>query len=81
MSSLPSPQQVVNGSFGDPPFDTYRFFVQLEAVFPTPTARNLMRATRALLVDKVGRVKSEGLTIKDLEAASTRYNLVPTYLN
>lgn len=68
LSSLPSSQQTANGSSGNPPFDTYRFFVELEKAFPTPTARNLMRATRALLEDKLGRVKREGLTVKDLEA-------------
>ncbi|THH14986.1 hypothetical protein EW146_g5429 [Bondarzewia mesenterica] len=43
------------------------FFSALEHTFPTPTARSLMRATRALLVDRIGRVKREGLTYKDLD--------------
>ncbi|EIW82376.1 hypothetical protein CONPUDRAFT_103467 [Coniophora puteana RWD-64-598 SS2] len=50
-----------------PPFHTYQFFAALERTFPTPTARNLMRATRALLVDRIGRVRREGLTVQDLE--------------
>ncbi|KLO16342.1 hypothetical protein SCHPADRAFT_848257 [Schizopora paradoxa] len=50
-----------------PPFNTHHFFVELEKTFPTPTARSLMRATRALLVDRVGRVRRDALTIKDLE--------------
>ncbi|KAJ8590325.1 hypothetical protein M405DRAFT_737072 [Rhizopogon salebrosus TDB-379] len=50
-----------------PPFHTHAFFVALEKSFPTPTARSLMRATRALLVDRVGRVRREGLTVKDLD--------------
>ncbi|KIJ70165.1 hypothetical protein HYDPIDRAFT_78661 [Hydnomerulius pinastri MD-312] len=50
-----------------PPFHTHAFFVELERSFPTQTARSLMRATRALLVDRVGRVRREGLTIKDLD--------------
>lgn len=34
---------------------------------PPPIAHNLMNATRALLVDRLGRVKREALTSKDLE--------------
>nr|GAT54070.1 predicted protein [Mycena chlorophos] len=51
----------------NPPFDTHAFFAALEKTFPTPTARSLMRATRALLVDRMGRVRREGLTVKDLD--------------
>ncbi|KAJ7228733.1 hypothetical protein GGX14DRAFT_345404 [Mycena pura] len=54
-------------SYASPPFDTHAFFVALEKTFPTPTARSLMRATRALLVDRVGRVRREGLNVKDLD--------------
>jgi hypothetical protein len=54
-------------SYPHPPFHTHAFFVALEKTFPTPTARSLMRATRALLVDRVGKVKREGLTVKDLD--------------
>ncbi|KAF8842284.1 hypothetical protein BDN67DRAFT_966048 [Paxillus ammoniavirescens] len=50
-----------------PPFHTHAFFATLERTFPTPTARSLMRATRALLVDRVGRVRREGLTMQDLD--------------
>lgn len=50
-----------------PPFHTHAFFSALEKTFPTPTARSLMRATRALLVDRIGRVRREGLTYKDLD--------------
>jgi len=39
----------------------------LEKTFPTPTSRSLMRATRALLVDRIGKVKRDGLTYKDLD--------------
>ncbi|KAF8192522.1 hypothetical protein BJ912DRAFT_962250 [Pholiota molesta] len=42
-----------------PPFHTHAFFRALE--------KTLMRATRALLVDRIGRVRREGLTIKDLD--------------
>ncbi|EKM59654.1 uncharacterized protein PHACADRAFT_137700 [Phanerochaete carnosa HHB-10118-sp] len=66
---LPSLHNFGPTNFGNPPFDTYRFFSELEKTFSTPTARSLMRATRALLVDRVGRVKREGLTVKDLESA------------
>ncbi|KAJ7068200.1 hypothetical protein C8F01DRAFT_1117263 [Mycena amicta] len=54
-------------SSANPPFDTHAFFAALEKTFPTPTARSLMRATRALLVDRLGRVRREGLTVKDLD--------------
>ncbi|KAI0002968.1 hypothetical protein BJV74DRAFT_876366 [Russula compacta] len=54
-------------TYQNPPFDTHAFFGVLEKTFPTPTARSLMRATRALLVDRIGRVKRDGLTYKDLD--------------
>jgi hypothetical protein len=50
-----------------PPFHTHAFFAALEKTFPIPTARSLMRATRALLVDRIGKVRREGLTTKDLD--------------
>lgn len=59
----PDPQQ----SYAAPPFHTHAFVSALEKSFPTPTARSLMRATRALLVDRIGRVRREGLTVKDLD--------------
>lgn len=70
-SNLPSPHPHPASPYAYPPFDTYRFFAALEKTFPTPTARSLMRATRALLVDRVGRVRREALTVKDLESVST----------
>lgn len=57
-------------SQSSPPFHTHAFFTALEKTFPTPTARSLMRATRALLVDRIGRVRREGLTGKDLDNVS-----------
>lgn len=54
-------------SYTHPPFDTYGFFKALEKTFPTPTAQSLMRATRALLVDRIGKVRREALTTKDLD--------------
>ncbi|KAG1839051.1 hypothetical protein C8R48DRAFT_751464 [Suillus tomentosus] len=59
----PDPQQ----SYAVPPFHTHAFVAALEKSFPTPTARSLMRATRALLVDRIDRVRREGLTVKDLD--------------
>ena len=63
-----------------PPFNTHKFVRALEGsdptsnsstpIFPTPIARNLMRATRALLVDRIGRVKRDALTVQDLESVS-----------
>lgn len=68
-SNLPTPSQAVPTSpYAHPPFDTHRFFAALEKTFPTPTARSLMRATRALLVDRNGRVRRDALTVKDLES-------------
>jgi hypothetical protein len=53
-----------------PPFNTHTFFAALEKTFPESTARSLMRATRALLVDRIGKVRREGLTQKDLDNVS-----------
>lgn len=50
-----------------PPFHTHAFFTALEKTFPTATAQTLMSATRALLVDRLDRVRREGLTVKDLD--------------
>jgi hypothetical protein len=70
-SSVPSvPQHSGSSSvpsYSRPPFHTHQFFTALEKTFPPQTARSLMRATRALLVDRVGRVRREGLTNKELE--------------
>lgn len=57
-------------TYQNPPFNTHAFFNVLEKTFPTPTARSLMRATRALLVDRIGKVKRDGLTYKDLDNVS-----------
>ncbi len=70
-STLPSPHSGPPPSiYTHPPFDTHKFFAALERTFATPTARNLMRATRALLVHRLGRVREEALTVKDLESVS-----------
>lgn len=70
-SNLPSTRPIEgpsnSGQYPHPPFHTHAFFTALEKSFPTPTARSLMRATRALLVDRIGRVRREGLTVKDLD--------------
>jgi hypothetical protein len=55
----------------NPPFHTHAFFLVLERTFPTPVARALMRATRGLLVDRIGRVRREGLGLKDLDNVGT----------
>lgn len=71
-SGVPAPY-VVDTSFrklptySSPPFHTHSFFTALEKTFPEQTARSLMRATRALLVDRIGKVRREGLTVKDLD--------------
>lgn len=57
----------VPSTYQNPPFHTHNFFRALEETFPTPTARSLMRATRALLVDRIGKVKRDGLMYKDLD--------------
>lgn len=67
-SSVPTlPPPYNPPTYSHPPFHTHAFFTALEKTFPTPTARSLMRATRALLVDRIGRVRREGLTTKDLD--------------
>ena len=71
-TNLPFPHQAPHATeHMIPPFNTYRFFRVLEDSFPTVIARNLMRATRALLVDRVGRVKRDALTNQDLESVSS----------
>ncbi|KAL6306636.1 hypothetical protein BKA93DRAFT_772197 [Sparassis latifolia] len=71
-SALPSPHHPEEltsfGPYTTPPFNTHKFFREIELWFPEPTARTLMRATRALLVDRLGRVRREALTTKDLES-------------
>ncbi|EJD01329.1 uncharacterized protein FOMMEDRAFT_111066 [Fomitiporia mediterranea MF3/22] len=54
-------------TYATPPFDTHRFYTALEKTFPESIANSLMRATRALLVDRIGRVKREALSVKNLE--------------
>ncbi|KAI5124728.1 hypothetical protein M0805_005364 [Coniferiporia weirii] len=54
-------------AYATPPFDTHHFFSELERTFPSSTANSLMRATRALLVDRIGEVRRNALTLKDLE--------------
>jgi len=68
-SGVPSPYvyPTPQPSYTNPPFDTHGFFKALEKTFPTPTAQSLMRATRALLVDRLGKVRRDALTVKDLD--------------
>lgn len=61
--------------YSSPPFHTHKFFVALERSFEPSTARSLMRATRALLVDRIGRVRNEALSTKDLENVCPLPNL------
>ncbi|PIL36756.1 hypothetical protein GSI_00445 [Ganoderma sinense ZZ0214-1] len=66
-SGLPRPHEGP-ASHINPPFNTHRFFTVLERSFPVSIARNLMRATRALLADRIARVKRDALTVQDLES-------------
>ena len=71
-SGVPAPYVVDTSlrklpTYSSPPFHTHAFFRALEKTFPEQTARSLMRATRALLVDRIGKVRREGLTVKDLD--------------
>jgi len=66
-STLLDGHSMKSPTYTSPPFHTHTFFTALERTFPEPTARSLMRATRALLVDRIGRVRREGLTVKDLD--------------
>ncbi|TFK75979.1 hypothetical protein BDN72DRAFT_359471 [Pluteus cervinus] len=50
-----------------PPFHTHAFFTQLEKTFPTPVAEGLMEVTKAMLTERIGRVRKDGLTTKDLD--------------
>lgn len=74
---LPLPHAPVSPPYHmNPPFNTHRFFSELEITFPSPIALNLMRVTRALLVDRIGRVKRDALTVQDLESVSNVYAVV-----
>lgn len=73
-SGVPSTVDTPHSSYS-PPFHTHAFFAALEKNFPTPTARSLMRATRALLIDRIGKVRREGLTVKDLDNVCEMHNL------
>ena len=66
-SSVPAAINKDPRTYTKPPFHTHAFFTALEKTFPTTTARSLTRATRALLVDRIGKVRKEGLTTKDLD--------------
>ena len=71
-SGVPAPYVVDTSlrklpTYSSPPFHTHAFFTALEKTFPEQTARSLMRATRALLIDRIGKVRKEGLTVKDLD--------------
>ncbi|KAJ4466522.1 hypothetical protein J3R30DRAFT_3719299 [Lentinula aciculospora] len=68
-SNLPSVQRydIYTSAYSHPPFHTHAFVTALEKTFPTNIARSLMRATRALLVDRIGKVRRAGLTHKDLD--------------
>jgi hypothetical protein len=68
-SATKAPPQT--STYQNPPFNTHAFFSVLEKTFPKQTARSLMRATRALLVDRIGKVKRDGLTYKDIDNVST----------
>lgn len=74
-SNLPAPHLPSNAHnpmpYSNPPFDTHKFVAALERTFPTSVARGLMRASRALLIDRLGRVKRDALTMKDLETVSS----------
>jgi hypothetical protein len=67
------PPTMQKPTYENPPFHTHNFVKELEKTFPTPAAQSLMRATRALLVDRVGRVHRDGLAVKDLENVGAAY--------
>lgn len=67
ISNVPAVASTHIPIYSSPPFDTHAFFAALEKTFPAPTARSLMRATCALLVDRLGKVRRGGLTTKDLD--------------
>lgn len=70
-STLPPPPPDTPSSqiaaFPTPPFHTHEFFLALCRSFPEPVARNLMKATRALLVHRMDVMQDETLGKQDLE--------------
>ncbi|KAH9938385.1 uncharacterized protein B0H18DRAFT_966884 [Fomitopsis serialis] len=73
-TDLPAPHFPSNAHtptpYSNPPFHTHKFVESLEVMFPTVIAQNLMCATRALLVDRLGRVRRDAVTAKDLFKAA-----------
>ena len=65
-----SPSALATSTVPINPFDTHRFFQSLERAFPAPVARTLMKATRAILVDRIRRTKGEALDVKDFDNVS-----------
>jgi len=84
-ADLPTPPQTTHPkprpaySSLNPPFHTHAFYSVLEKSFPEPVARTLMRSTRAMLMDKVGKARREGLGKKDMENVSWS-NVMKCYL-
>jgi hypothetical protein len=80
-SDLPTPPRTIIPaptppfSSSNPPFHTHIFFTALEKCFPTPVARALMKATRAMLIDRVGKARRECLGNKDLENVRSHRHL------
>jgi hypothetical protein len=67
-STHPKPSAVFSNMH--PPFHTHNFVIALEKSFPATIARTLMRATRAMLIHKVGYTRRESLDKKDMENVS-----------
>lgn len=76
LTTLPFPPQSTHPrpspsySSMHPPFHTHQFVSSLERCLPTPIARTLMRSTRAMLIDKIGDCRRQGLGKKDMENVS-----------
>jgi hypothetical protein len=78
-SNVPVPFPAVDGygatmvpppqPYSTPPFDTHRFVRRLEKkkLFRTAQAEDLMNVARALVTDRMGKVRQEALTKKDLD--------------
>lgn len=86
-STLPAlpqtrPQDATHiNTYAIPPFDTHHFYVELERSFPPHIAKSLMGATRALVVDRLGRVRREALSSKDMENVMCIVSLRSIILN
>lgn len=63
----PHPDNHIFHAYTPPPFDTHRLVTSYARSFSLPIAEQLMHSTRALLSDRLNKVRRDGLMHTDLE--------------